>query len=73
MLLAELRPGEKKVSKISKRTTTPYNQVLETARCKHTFLLVKGNISKTPFRPFWALFEDVTTPDKMLIFAKIQI
>ena len=41
------------------QVTAPYNQVLETAHCKHIFILVKGRNAKTPFRPFWALYEDV--------------
>ena len=48
---------EKKSPKF--QVTTPFNQVLETAHCKHIFILVKSRNLKTPFCPFWALFEDV--------------
>ena len=41
------------------QVTTPFNQVLETAYCKHIFILVKGRNLKTSFRPFWVLFQDV--------------
>ena len=62
----------KPVCNISKLVTTPYNQVLETAQCKHIFILVKGKNSEMPFRPFLALFEDVT-PLIKCYFCKIHI
>ena len=53
------------------QVTTPFNQVLESAHCKHIFMLVKGRSLKTPFHPFQALFEDVN-PLIKCSFCKIQ-
>ena len=58
---------------MSKLITTPYNQVLETAHCRHTFILVKDKKFKKHLSIILGVIWRCNHPDKVLILSNFNL